>query len=840
MILLDSLTVDGFKGLRRLELRFPSDGAVLVEGLNEAGKSTLFESVYFALYGSPLVTETPRGGPEDVISYGRDTCTVCLTLAVGDSRLEASRTARRGRPSQATLVVSRPGRDPETVQGVRAVNARVVEELGNLDGDALLNSCFVEQKKLSKLEDLTADKRKESLLRLLNLERLGDLEASLRPTRVDEQEASRARRRSELADLQAALPPLRAELEAVERSLVARAVRGDLIALAAHERTAREARAARGDAEARVARVAALRGRAALLESEQEAVRLEDELAAFGPGLEAAERRLAAAREVLHRFELSDALAQWIRLHRSVELRQHGDQELREAETEVAARQAEHQEAVGAAARRRAAFTAAAALGVAAVVAAGLLVSAGRLDQALAVGAVVLGLGVLAARQLLALQAASTAALVAESTLTEARVKAQTIHGQRVAAVNLLGGESELARCQSTLAALGEEIPQDEEGARARHAEAEKKLVLLDRATVVATQRAAERAVRTIEQDRVPLAARVALLRDGRAAMAESDLDDLAREVERGALGLGIAPAADGEGHLPAIAGAESSLQSSIGQAIERETTAEASSEAGRERLRRGLASLLGTDTPWSGDLTLEAVQAACPLVAEVASLEQGEAESRRDNLRAEGLAAEREATRLSSDLGLDGTTLDPEECRAEVARLERLAAVKRRAVEIVAEARKRMVARVLPNTERNFRLLLPRLTAGRYRDARITDDYRIEVWDEAAGRYVAKSIFSGGTRDQFSLALRLAFALATLPEELGTSPGFLFLDEPLSSFDGPRTQALVDLLTRGEVAASFRQIFVISHSRSFDASAFRYRLVLAHGAIVESTLPTG
>jgi len=163
---------------------------------------------------------------------------------------------------------------------------------------------------------------------------------------------------------------------------------------------------------------------------------------------------------------------------------------------------------------------------------------------------------------------------------------------------------------------------------------------------------------------------------------------------------------------------------------------------------------------------------------------------------------------------------------------------VKRRAEEIVGEARRRMVARVLPNTERNFRMLLPRLTAGRYRDARIADDYRIEVWDEAAGRYVAKSIFSGGARDQFSLALRLAFALATLPEELGTSPGFLFLDEPLSSFDGQRTQALVDLLTRGEVAASFRQVFVISHSRSFDASAFRYRLVLADGAVAESSLP--
>jgi DNA repair protein SbcC/Rad50 len=111
-------------------------------------------------------------------------------------------------------------------------------------------------------------------------------------------------------------------------------------------------------------------------------------------------------------------------------------------------------------------------------------------------------------------------------------------------------------------------------------------------------------------------------------------------------------------------------------------------------------------------------------------------------------------------------------------------------------------------------------------------------VWDDSAGRYVSKNLFSGGARDQFSLALRLAFALATLPEELGTTPGFIFLDEPLSSFDGPRTEALVRLLTTGLVAESFSQIFVISHSRSFDPSVFQYRLEMRDGRVVESDLP--
>src|SRR3954464_3219680 len=124
------------------------------------------------------------------------------------------------------------------------------------------------------------------------------------------------------------------------------------------------------------------------------------------------------------------------------------------------------------------------------------------------------------------------------------------------------------------------------------------------------------------------------------------------------------------------------------------------------------------------------------------------------------------------------------------------------------------------------MRLLIPLLTLDRYRDCQITDDYRLEIWDESAGRYVAKSIFSGGTKDQFSLGLRLAFALATLPQELGTTPGFIFLDEPLSSFDIRRTRALVDLITGdGLIARSFAQVVVISHSSTVDARQFPFHL---------------
>lgn len=211
----------------------------------------------------------------------------------------------------------------------------------------------------------------------------------------------------------------------------------------------------------------------------------------------------------------------------------------------------------------------------------------------------------------------------------------------------------------------------------------------------------------------------------------------------------------------------------------------------------------------------------------------------RREWLGNELAVCERQRSDLETELGIDGATLDVEHCRSDLEAAERDREIKRRAQIVLERVRERMVAKVLPSTETNLRLLLPWLTVDRYRDARLDPNYRLEVWDERAGKYLARSIFSGGTKDQLSLGLRLAFALATLPQQLGTTPGFIFLDEPLSSFDLQRTKALVDLVTGdGLVARAFAQIFVISHSRSVDAGQFRYHLRLDGGRIVDSDLP--
>ena len=251
------------------------------------------------------------------------------------------------------------------------------------------------------------------------------------------------------------------------------------------------------------------------------------------------------------------------------------------------------------------------------------------------------------------------------------------------------------------------------------------------------------------------------------------------------------------------------------------------------EQLRRQVREWLrkeGIDA----ELSSGAITAAYPRFGEVGAGDRSELEQRKNTLRDQLTVAEHNRDELVGALELWGVALDVAEAEAAYTALKREHAEKTRAGEMVKTVSKRMIDKVLPSTERNMCLLLPLLTMDRYRDCRISPEYKLEIWDELANRYVGKSIFSGGTRDQFSLALRLAFALATLPEELGTTPGFIFLDEPLSSFDQQRSEALVALLTQGQIAANFSQIFIISHNRMFDRGAFTHKLVMEAGRVAE------
>jgi len=150
---------------------------------------------------------------------------------------------------------------------------------------------------------------------------------------------------------------------------------------------------------------------------------------------------------------------------------------------------------------------------------------------------------------------------------------------------------------------------------------------------------------------------------------------------------------------------------------------------------------------------------------------------------------------------------------------IERRIRVVRRAIEGIEKTAEALRNRVKPAVENYMGHILPTITAGRYRAVLLDEDYNLQVWDPEAGGFRAKEVFSGGTEDQFLLAMRLAFALALLPEVKGRKPEFLFLDEPLGSSDEIRRSGILEYLRSG-LAGNFRQIFLISHLTGLDEVA--------------------
>jgi len=157
-----------------------------------------------------------------------------------------------------------------------------------------------------------------------------------------------------------------------------------------------------------------------------------------------------------------------------------------------------------------------------------------------------------------------------------------------------------------------------------------------------------------------------------------------------------------------------------------------------------------------------------------------------------------------------------------------------RRAVKLLDATRDTIMSGVKQNVEKHMMQFLPALTDNRYSMARIDEErYVIEVYDRQAKHWRGKGVFSGATQDQFSLALRLSFAISTIPSTRGARPGFIFLDEPLSGFDAQRRTGFMTLL-REELCRYFDQVIVISHVEALSGE-FPHHWHLDSGQLVEA-----
>jgi exonuclease SbcC len=159
------------------------------------------------------------------------------------------------------------------------------------------------------------------------------------------------------------------------------------------------------------------------------------------------------------------------------------------------------------------------------------------------------------------------------------------------------------------------------------------------------------------------------------------------------------------------------------------------------------------------------------------------------------------------------------DEQKRKVLLLQKQLAVVKYSIKGLEQTSESLRNRVKPQVERYMSQILPVITSGRYKAVQLEDDYTVRVFDPEAGEFRPKEVFSGGTEDQLLLAMRLAFALALIPQAKGRNPEFLFLDEPLGSSDRVRREGILELMHK-ELSQNFKQIFLISHVGDLEVEA--------------------
>jgi DNA repair exonuclease SbcCD ATPase subunit len=127
-----------------------------------------------------------------------------------------------------------------------------------------------------------------------------------------------------------------------------------------------------------------------------------------------------------------------------------------------------------------------------------------------------------------------------------------------------------------------------------------------------------------------------------------------------------------------------------------------------------------------------------------------------------------------------------------------------------LSETSKDMRNKVLPHARFIINQILPTLTSDRYSDFEITEDLKFKVHSNEAGGFKEREIFSGGTQDQFLIALRLAFTESILDSRVMADKYSLLMDECTASSDEIRKQGIFEVLS--SMKETFSQIFIIAH----------------------------
>ena len=197
----------------------------------------------------------------------------------------------------------------------------------------------------------------------------------------------------------------------------------------------------------------------------------------------------------------------------------------------------------------------------------------------------------------------------------------------------------------------------------------------------------------------------------------------------------------------------------------------------------------------------------------ELDAIDLDAAASELESVRGQERELERDLTRIRTQLSERESSMVPvaeeeealDKARAELERVTRLDEVLEITSEFLAKAQEEVHRTVAQQLSDVIREWLPKITAGRYQDARVDPENLVIKVKEKSGEWREATQLSHGTAEQIYLLLRVALVkYLTQPKE--TCP--LILDDVTVQSDSTRTRAILDTLL---ALSEERQVIVFS-----------------------------
>ena len=162
-MIIHRLSVSGFKMIGDpITLEFSENECRIgIFGSNETGKSTLLESIEYALYG--LTGKRTEISREDVITWGKEHAKLTLEFTSGTERYLLEREIGQKTGHRAKLHQITNGAKGKPITNVTKIGEEI-ERITGMDRDSFTKLIYVKQKDLDALKELDKSSRERLCL----------------------------------------------------------------------------------------------------------------------------------------------------------------------------------------------------------------------------------------------------------------------------------------------------------------------------------------------------------------------------------------------------------------------------------------------------------------------------------------------------------------------------------------------------------------------------------------------------------------------------------------------------------------------------------------------------